>query len=258
MKTLNVLTIVAGLASAITLLPGCGKKPAAQPAAPQAANSKPVFPGQTPPPTTPPAIVQGGSPQTKPADTRPSEVKPTNAPVVPAPESVTSSPVPTSGATTPQDLKTASFAGLTGPKPATWVWHPTQAQFSVAEYTVPGLDGADQAKITVFSAGGTLDANIARWRMQFRDADGNLGGVDPTVESFEADGMPVSIVEFKGDYKGMQMSNFAPDQAFITAVVDTPTQKLFIRFVGPAKTVAPNREAFLTMVKGLKPAEAQK
>jgi hypothetical protein len=262
MNTRSVLTIVAGLTFAILGIAGCGKEPAAQPAtpSPQAANPKPVFPGQTPPATPPPAIVQGGTPKpTQPADPPPStEVKPTDSPVTPASNAMTSAPIPGAGAASAQDNRVAAFAGLTAPKPATWIWHPTQAQFSVAEYTVPGVEGADQAKITVFSAGGSLDANIARWRMQFRDADGNLGGVDPVVESFEADGMPVSIVEFDGDYKGMGMSNFATGQKFITAVVDAPTQKLFIRFVGPSKTVGSNRSAFLDMIKGLRAADPQK
>jgi hypothetical protein len=187
---------------------------------------------------------------------RPTDVQPTTQ------SASTSATLPPSITTPPSSSqsvsKVATFAGLSAPKPATWISGQPTGQFSVAEYTVPGLEGADQAKITVFTAGGTLDANIARWRTQFRDTDGTIGGVDPTVESFEVNGMPVSIVEFEGDYKGMQMANFAQNQLFIMAVVDTLPQKLFIRFVGPRKTVEPNREAFLEMVRGLKPAEAEK
>jgi hypothetical protein len=151
-----------------------------------------------------------------------------------------------------------TFLGLAGPKPATWIWHPPTGSIWVAEYTVPGVEGADQARISVMPAGGTLDANIARWKSQFRDSAGTVGAVEPKITKLEAAGMPTTLVEFAGEYKGMGMSNFAQDQLFMTAVIDAEPQQIFVRFVGPHKTVEVNRQAFMDMLKGLHRVEAEK
>lgn len=150
----------------------------------------------------------------------------------------------------------ANFAGLNAPKPVTWQWNPPSNKMILAEYVVPGRDGADQARIAVIPAGGTLEANIERWKGQFRNPDGSP--VEPrSVTNLEADGMPVTIVEFAGEYRGMS-GFFTPDQLFLTAIVEAPSGQVFIRFVGPTATVETNREEFMEMVRGLQITEAQK
>jgi len=115
-------------------------------------------PAVTKTPASPPTVSMGGTPTTS----APSSVRPvgSNAPT----GSTATRPALT---VPPTDSKVATFAGFSAPKPATWIWHPTTRQFSVAEYTVPGQGGADQAQITVSKAGGTIDANIQRWKGQF-------------------------------------------------------------------------------------------
>jgi hypothetical protein len=137
----------------------------------------------------------------------------------------------------------------------TWLWQPTQRQFVVAEYVVPGRDGADQARITVSQAGGSLDANIARWKSQFRAAGGE--SVEPTLDTIEAAGMKITLVEIAGEYAGMSGS-YTPDQLFIAAIVPTQPQQTFIRFVGPSKTVEANRQDFRAMIEGLEKVEPEK
>lgn len=160
----------------------------------------------------------------------------------------------------PANDKVATFLGLSGPKPATWIWHPPVGSMSVVEYSIPGVDGADQAKVVVIPARGSMEANIARWKGQFRDAAGNVGAVDPKLEKFEVADMPVTIVEIAGEYRGMGAANYAPDQLFLTAVLEPEgnADQIFVRFVGPRTTVEANREAFMTMIKGLKRVEPQK
>ena len=123
---------------------------------------------------------------------------------------------------------------------------------------MPGADGADQAKISVSSVGGTVEANIARWKGQFRDAAGTPSAVEPKVTKFEVADMPVTIVELAGQYKGMGMIDYAPDQLFLTAIVQAPINQIFVKFVGPRKTVEANREAFMAMIKGLHRVEPEK
>jgi hypothetical protein len=156
----------------------------------------------------------------------------------------------------PDDPKVATFAGLTAPRPATWIWNPPQRQFSVAEYAVPGRDGHDQARIDVFKAGGTVEMNITRWKTQFRQSSGEP--VEPIVTELEADGLPITLVEFAGEYKGMGMVNWARQQLFLCAVVHTPGEMVFVRFVGPAGTVEPNRADYMNMIRNLKRIEPEK
>lgn len=126
----------------------------------------------------------------------------------------------------------------------------------LAEYAVPGRDGHDQARIDVFRVGGTVEQNIDRWRMQFRESGG--GRVEPIITELESDSVPITLVEFAGEYKGMGMVNWAKDQIFLCAIVHTPGEMIFIRFVGPAGTVEPNRVAFMNMLQSLKPVEPEK
>ena len=199
------------------------------------------------PATAPPPIVTIPGPQAP----KPTEVRPTTVPATQPQTPVGSPTVPA----IPTESKVATFAGLRAPKPATWLWRPVTRQFVVAEYTVPGRNGADQATITVSQAGGNMDSNIARWKSQFRSSAGDP--VEPTLDTIEAAGMKITLVEIAGEYAGMSGS-YTPDQLFITAVVPTEPQQTFIKFVGPSKTVEANRKEFRAMIEGLERAEPEK
>ncbi len=157
------------------------------------------------------------------------------------------------------DPKKAVFLGFEGPKPAVWIEHPSSSKMRVANFTVPGRDGHDAAHIVVFhfgkDQGGTVNANITRWQGQFRPDD-NGNPLQPTIERFEVSGMPVTLVEFQGDWMKMGAAWYTNDQHFITAIVESPVGMIFIRFSGHAATVAANRDDFLTMVRGLKQEES--
>src|SRR5262245_3465606 len=133
-------------ASAAFMFAACGKKDNTS----SSTQNKPQ--GPTAPMVTRPSptVTMGGTSAT----TSPSGLHPVgaNAPVT----ATTTRPATVSP---PAESKVATFAGFSGPKPVTWIWHPpANPNFSIAEYTVPGQGGGDQAKITVSKAGGTIDA----------------------------------------------------------------------------------------------------
>lgn len=151
--------------------------------------------------------------------------------------------------------KEARFVDLVGPKPATWIEHPSTSRMRVANYTVPGRDGNEAAHIVVFyfgpDQGGSINDNILRWQAQFRPgADGRP--LSPRIERFEADGMPVTLVEFAGDWMKMGADWYTPDQLFLAAIVESSSGNVFIRFAGQTATVEANREPFVEMVRGLR------
>jgi hypothetical protein len=158
------------------------------------------------------------------------------------------------------DERTAEFAGLRGPKPATWITHPPQSKDRLANYTVPGRDGSDAAHVVVFffgaGQGGSKEANIARWTGQFLSSDDKP--VEPKVEEFESDGLPVTLVELAGKYRNQGAGWYTDDQILLGAIVERSSGNIFIRFVGDAATVDANREAFKEMLKGLRQIEPEK
>ena len=125
----------------------------------------------------------------------------------------------------------------------------------LANFTVPGRDGTDAAHIVVFyfgaDQGGTIDANIDRWQTQF-EPDENNDLVEPIIETFEVNDMPVTLVELAGSWMKMGATWYTPDQLFLMAIVETPRGMLFIRFAGQTATVEQNRADFVRMLESLR------
>jgi hypothetical protein len=177
--------------------------------------------------------------------------------VVPAesPTTLPSQPPAPAGWKPSDDPKLAKFMGLVAPKPAVWIEHPPSGLGRVANYTVPGRDGSEAAHVVVYyfgrGMGGDVEGNIERWQYQFKAGpDGTPP--EPIVESFEVDGMPVTLVELAGEWMKMGQSWYTKDQLFIAAIVETTEGSVFIRFAGQTATIEQNRQAFRQMIDGLR------
>lgn len=146
----------------------------------------------------------------------------------------------------------ATFAGYTAPVAEAWVARAPTNAMRAANWRVPGADGGADAELVVFAGiGGSTTANIERWAGQFRGADG--GTVTPETTELDAGGLPVILVEIRGDYRGMTTS-FVEDQLFLAAVVEgsAGAAPLQIRLVGDTATVEAHRPAFMAFVEGLR------
>jgi len=145
----------------------------------------------------------------------------------------------------------AEFLGFTAPKPAVWLWHPPETSMRAANYVVPAASGGEQAHVVVFSGiGGGKDANIARWRGQFRDTDHTA--VEAHVTELEAGGIPITLVELQGERMRMGDGWYTPNQLLLAAIVHAPEGDVHIMFQGRYETVHANRAAFTTFVEGLR------
>lgn len=153
------------------------------------------------------------------------------------------------------DPTVAQFLGLKAPKPATWQWRPPSNNMITTNYTVPGIDDSKAAHVNVYffgeGQGGPIEDNVERWKNQFRSDDGYE--VEPQVETFEVNDMPVTFVELEGEWRQMGTAWYTPEQLFLAAIVDAPVGRIFIRFGGDAATVEHNREPFMAMINGLQP-----
>jgi hypothetical protein len=127
--------------------------------------------------------------------------------------------------------------------PESWQTAPNPNAMRIATYRVPAAPGdSEGAEATVARAGGTPEANIARWIGQFSDA-----GRDKRTETVVR-GLKVHVVEVSGTYlSGGMMGGAAsphPDWTLVGAVIDAPGSPYFFKLTGPKATVARSRASF--------------
>ena len=137
------------------------------------------------------------------------------------------------------------------PKPAAWKWIKPSAQFRTLQYAVPG---DAELIVSVFPAGdgGALEANIERWANQFGGASSVKARTDRAVGEIR-----VTRVDFAGDFKGMGMAQARTGMLQLGAIVQAPTQSVFIRLLGPASAVESVRAEFDALAAGVRPQSAK-
>jgi hypothetical protein len=236
------LAVVLALAPLVaTPLVGCGSADGPKPRSPTPVTAREEASNQPPAQQAPAAPTQAAA---APAATPPA-----------APAAAPAAPTKTS--TADSDPALIEVAGIAAPKPATWTWQAPTMQFRTLQYAVPGEgDSTTSAElvVSVFAGndGGPIESNITRWAGQFRTAEG--GPATPKREEKEIDGMKVILVELAGAYMAMGAAGPRPDTLQLAAIIRAPNNNIFIRLVGPSKTVEANREAWNALVAGLKRA----
>jgi hypothetical protein len=142
-----------------------------------------------------------------------------------------------------------SAAGLHWTPPAGWKAGPPQAM-RAATYAVDAAAG-DTAKsecvVYFFGAGqgGSIDANIERWKGQFITAGKPAAAV---VSKRTAHGIAMTTIDVAGEYSGLggplATSTPVPGYRLLGAIVEGPGGNIFVKFTGPAKTMAANKAKF--------------
>lgn len=121
-----------------------------------------------------------------------------------------------------------------------------------ATYTVPKVAGdPDDAECVVYffgqGGGGSVEANMERWKGQILKADGKPA--DAQIAKRTIHGLPVTIIDSTGTYTGMGGplaggETVKPQYRIIGAVIENPGGNIFLKFTGPAKTVTQNKAKF--------------
>ena len=162
----------------------------------------------------------------------------------------------TSSATSNSSL--IELPSITLPKPAAWTWVKPSMQFRTLQYQVcnpgPGkVAPCADLIVSVFKLGdgGSVDANIGRWKNQFQNADGSPA--EPTRSQRVVAGASVTRVDLKGAWKGMGMGEAQNNSEQLAAAIELPQETIYIRMVGPESTVEAARKDFEAMVDGLAP-----
>jgi hypothetical protein len=136
--------------------------------------------------------------------------------------------------------------------PKGWEKQAPSTNMRIAQAAIPGPGGPGEFAVFFFGpgGGGSVQANIERWVGQVETSD------HPKPETFEAGGMKVTWVDAKGTLKASQMgpapSASMSDARLYGAVVEGPGGPWFFKATGPDKTLAPQRDAFVTMLKSVR------
>lgn len=142
--------------------------------------------------------------------------------------------------------------------PANWIVKQPRSNIIDFEFEVPVAEGDEiPGRVTVMGALGGVDANIARWKTQFKNADGEE--VTPDIKQFEVGGQQIHLVDFKGTYADSPGGPFAggktiqrPDYRMLGVIISTKEDgQYYVKFYGPAKTVTAAEGEFKKMLEGM-------
>ena len=150
-------------------------------------------------------------------------------------------------------------AGLSWEVPSTWVSQTPSSSMRRAQYQVKGPGGDAECVVFYFGPGqgGTPMANAERWASQFVGPDGQPATAALKTRNIEVRGIPVLLVEVRGQYSGgMAPAGQAPrpitDAALLGAIAEGPDANWFFKFTGPASTVEEERGEFDALIQSLR------
>jgi hypothetical protein len=153
------------------------------------------------------------------------------------------------------------FQRLQAPIPGDWVVEEPANRLRLVQIQVPAADDAEEGELVVYYFGpslGKVDDHIARWKSQFSGPDG--APVEPVVTNIRIEDMPVTLVEFQGNYArnlGVGPSKTVKnDQTMLVAIIEGDDGLVFVQLHGPAATVRENRVDFDSLIKGIRIADS--
>jgi hypothetical protein len=156
------------------------------------------------------------------------------------------------------ELWADSVAGLRWTPPPGWK-NEGSRPMRAATYSVPPAPGDhENAECVVYffgaGQGGGTEANVERWKGQFRQPDGKP--VDAPAHKRMIHGMAVTTLDISGEYSGMggpmaAQKSVKSGYRLLGAIVEGQGGSVFFKFTGPAKTVAANQKKFEQLLESI-------
>jgi hypothetical protein len=134
-----------------------------------------------------------------------------------------------------EPVAAADDAAPTYTAPAEWSSQPPR-QFQSALWSVS--QGEQKVEISVSQSGGSLEANLGRWRGQV--GPGADGATEPALESLTIGNVPATRVELQG-----------AEQVIVGVIVPRGATSWFFKMMGPATLVDQERERFRAFVESI-------
>ena len=138
--------------------------------------------------------------------------------------------------------------------PKGWEQEQPSSQMRKGQFSLPGSEGAESAEMAIFffpGQGGPVEANLMRWYGQFRAPDGKPISEPVEKQSFDVNGIPVTIVYVIGTYlqaKSPAMMGGPVEEmteyAMLAAIAETANGPWFFKTTGPQKTIEYWRTGF--------------
>lgn len=161
--------------------------------------------------------------------------------------------------TVPRDVTLADGA-LVFTAPAEWKSVEPANRIIEHELAVPAADGKAEgaSRLTIMAAGGSVEANIARWVGQFKGTEGGADRSAAKTEKLDIAGMSATLVDLSGTYVDSPRGPFGPkverpDYRLVGAIVETKGEGVyFFKLIGPDKTVEAGAEQFREVVGTLR------
>jgi hypothetical protein len=147
-------------------------------------------------------------------------------------------------------LLAESAGGLSWTAPAGWKAEGAQpmraATYSVAAAAGDKAGGECGVYFFGVGQGGSVDANLDRWKGQFHGPDGKAAAAQTAKRTIG--GLTITTLDTSGDYSGMggplAAGHAVPGYRLLGAIVEGRGGNVFVKFTGPAKTVAANAQKF--------------
>jgi len=149
-----------------------------------------------------------------------------------------------------------SVAGLKWTAPAAWKAEEGSRPMRAATYTVAPTAGDDanaECVVYFFGAGqgGSVEANLDRWKGQIVAPDGKPAEARTAKRTLHD--LPVTTIDSSGDYSGMGGPMTASkavhnNYRLLGAIIEGPGGNVFLKFTGPAKTIAASQSDFEKLV----------
>lgn len=122
-----------------------------------------------------------------------------------------------------------------------------------------GTDAQD-GRLTIMGAGGSIEANITRWQGQFKQADGSSTAEVTKTEVKTIAGQKVNLVDISGNFIDSPGGPFSgkpkierENYRMLAAIIQTPANgNYFVKLYGPKATIDKNEEHFKSMIDSLK------
>jgi hypothetical protein len=161
-------------------------------------------------------------------------------------------------ATAPKTESVNVFGAGTLTVPAAFARTKPKSSIIQHEFVAKAGEGNDAktARLTMMGASGGVDANIKRWKGQFKDGDKDA----QKVEKMDLGDWKTHIVDVSGTYaESMRGGPFAPgktiqreDYAMAGAILVHPEGRtFFVKMIGPKVVIDKNRDAFVKMIKSI-------
>ncbi len=151
--------------------------------------------------------------------------------------------------------------GLKSAAPPSWKEEAPTNRMRLAQFKLPRAKGDEHdAELVIFkNAGGSVQANIDRWKGQFSAPEGKSIDDVAKVREIKIGGRDATLLDIHGTYNYKQRpfdpsdkGEKRPDYRMFAVQFEGPQNLYHVRLVGPAKTVEQYQKGFDGWLKNFK------